>query len=126
MNTEDEIDTEDETSESESESESNSVISMDKGELEKISRMAALRAKIVDMSDAELTKFMAEVSVGKFKEFHYKLVTFGNTSNTSERVLLLLLEDEPDLGFSERLTDGFEVKHKFWRKALTDAMKGME
>lgn len=122
MNTEDEIDTEDETSESES----NSVITMDKNELKKISRMAALRAEIVEMSDAELTKFMAEVSVGKFKEFCYKLVTFGNTSNSSERVILLLLEDEPDLGFAERLTDGFEVKHKVWRKALSDALKGME
>ncbi len=116
--------------------EPNSIPSLNVDELKKISKMAALRAKLLDMSKPELTKFMADIALGKCKEFCYDLIVFGISSSTgkddegygnnNDSVLLQLREDEEDLGFSETLTEGFEVTKKVWRKALADALKGTE
>lgn len=105
----------------------NWVTSFKKEELEKIAQLALHRAKIGEMSDSALIKFVAEIAVGKVKNFCYNLTVLGRGAKTDDDELILhLTEGEEDLGFLQDMCNDILVKRKVWRKALTDAINAKE
>jgi hypothetical protein len=112
---------------------SNCVSTFDQDELLNISKMAAMRAKIAVMTKPQLTVFLAEVVVGKVKEFCYNVTFFGISGlnedsgygNDSDSVLIHLEEAEEDLGFTANLTEDFLVTKEEWKNVLSKALKSM-
>ena len=104
----------------------NWVTSFEKKELEKIAQLALQRSKITEMTDSALIRFVAEIAVGKVKDFCYNLTVVGRGAKTDDELILHLKEGEEELGFLQDLCNDILVKRKVWRKALTDAINAKE
>ena len=102
------------------------VTSFEKKELEKIAQLALQRSKITEMTDSALIRFVAEIAVGKVKDFCYNLTVVGRGAKTDDELILHLKEGEEELGFLQDLCNDILVKRKVWRKALTDAINAKE
>ena len=105
----------------------NWVTSFEKKELEKIAQLAIQRSKIAEMKDSARIRFVAEIAVGKVKDFCYNLTVIGRGAKTDDDELILhLKEGEEELGFLQDLCNDILVKRRVWRKALTDAINAKE